>query len=92
MPPHWGRGGGMWKPEVLQAQRGQSGGGGGWLGQGSPRGFPAADSVSCLPEALTFPPTLMVEVCIKQTDLKRPPQDSLGQEQPLGPLLLDSVT
>ena len=48
--------------------------------------------VCCLPEALMLPPTVMVEVCIKQIDLKRPPQDSRGQEQPLGPLLLDSVT
>ena len=48
------------------------------LGQGSPLGFPAVDCVYCLPESLGSPPTLMVDVDIQQTDLKRPPQDSLG--------------
>lgn len=42
-------------------------------------------------EALVFPLTVMVEVCIKQTDLKGLPGLS-GAKQPLGPLLLDSVT
>ena len=90
MPPHCG--GGVYGSLRCYRPRGVKVGGGGQLGQGSPRGFPAADSAYCLPKALMFPSTVMVEVCIKQIDLKRPPQDSRGQEQPLGPLLLDSVT
>lgn len=56
--------------------------GGGQLEQGSPRGFPAADMCTVCP-GTRVPTPVMVEVCIKQTDLKGLPR-TLGAEQPLG--------